>query len=488
MSRNVLVVEWLNGALTASWIDGRELKAHWESPAPVESVEDLVAALPAAIVGTQFKGRDAVMVIEHRKLIYHLQEAPMARITTVRRLIERQVAQSEFFEEVEAVWGIHQSIPVKGTQRFLLSLLPRPWVLGIRDVFDNENLRLSGIFSSAMVLARCLTRLPVETDRPSLITTDLGGGLCLVAGNSKGHLLFARSVSLGTTAAQPPDPAKPAVQLRVAKAAPKESDRLEQELNRTRLFCQQQFDTTLNKIWVLGEKARQILSEVRLPDGVTLGETSDLSDDPHRIAREAATLTLRSPGSLLAQITGEDLRERRIVGSLVAASLVLSLGFWGYVNHKANLRDQELQGLQTQAEQIRNENEQTVRLWNDMIERRAMVAAVGTAEDPQVVGLFCRYLGATLPDAFRLQRLEFNQVSNSWALRIEGRVRDPAEEHLKLLGDLERQLESGPFKARTVASSRTALLQEGGQEIRKIPQGSIEDPTEKPFFMEALIQ
>ncbi len=486
MSRNVLVVEWLNGALTASWMDGREVKAHWVSPAAVDTVEDFVVALPAALVGTQFKGREAVLVLEHRKLIYHLQEAPLARVSTVRRLIERQVAQSQFFEDAEAVWGIHQSIPVKGSQRFLLSLLPRAWVVELRDAFASENLRLSGIFSSAMVLARCLSRLPVDTDRPSMITTDLGGSLCLVAGNSKGHLLFARSVNL-TANAPATDPAKAAIQLKVVKASPREGERLEQELNRTRLFCQQQFDVSLNKIWVLGENARKSLSEIRLPEGVSFGATTESVDDPHLIAREAATLTHRSPGSLLAQITGEDLRQRRVVGTLVAACLVASLAFWGFVTHQVHARDRELQSLQTQAEEVRRQNEENFRLWHELNERRVMVAGVGQPEDPPVIGLFCRYLGGTLPDAFRISRLEINQSSNRWIVRLEGRQRDPAEEHLKALGELEQRLGASPFKVVTTSSSRTAMLQENGQEIRKVPPGAGEDPTEKPFFIEGYI-
>lgn len=485
MSRNVLVVEWLNGALTASWMDGREVKAHWVSPAAVDTVEDFLVALPAALVGTQYKGREAVLVIEHRRLIYHLQEAPLARVSTVRRLIERQVAQSQFFEDAEAVWGIHQSIPVKGSQRFLLSLLPRSWVMELRDTFASENLRLSGIFSSAMVLARCLSRLPIDADRPSMITTDLGGSLCLVAGNSKGHLLFARSVNL--TAVPSTDPAKAAVQLKVVKASPREGERLEQELNRTRLFCQQQFDVSLNKIWVLGENARKSLSDIRLPEGFSFGATTESADDPHLMAREAATLTHRSPGSLLAQITGEDLRQRRVVGTMVAACLMVSLAFWGFVTHQVHARDRELQSLQTQAEEVRRQNEENFRLWHEVTERRVMVSGVGQPEDPSVVGLFCRYLGANLPEAFRLSRLEINQSSNRWIVRLEGRQRDPAEEHLRALGDLEKRLGSSPFKLVTTSSSRTAMLQETGQEIRKVPPGAGEDPTEKPFFIEGYI-
>ncbi|MBI3871421.1 MAG: hypothetical protein HY299_23050 [Verrucomicrobia bacterium] len=485
MSRNVLVIQWMNGALSAAQVAGRKVLTEWTSSAPVETVDDFALALPAAVVGTQFHGREAVMVIEDRKLVYHLQEAPAGRQKTIRRFIERQVLKSRFFEDQEPVWGIHQAIPVKTGQRFLLTVFPREWVVTIRDAFAGEGLRLAGVFSAATVLARCLPRLSNDASSPSLITSDAAGILSLTAARGNGHLMFARSVAL--VAVAPVAEASPAgLQLRVAKAATRAADRLEQELNRTRLFCQQQFETQLRTLWVLGEEARKTFADVKLPDGMRM-ETAPPDQAAHLFLIEAAAMTARSPGSLLAQITGGDVHQRRVLALSVAACLLFALGFWGYVNHLARQRDAELQSLQARAEEVKLRNDENIRLWHETLEKKALVASVGNPDDPAIASLFCRYLGASLPDRFVVSRMELTQASNRWMVRLEGRQRDPADEHLRGLADLEKQFLGGPFKMVTVSSSRTALLQEGGAEIRRVPNVLAEATDEKVFFIDGYI-
>ena len=485
MSRNVLVIQWMNGRLSAAKVAGRKVLMTWSSPGPVETVEDFALALPVAILGTEFSGRDSVMVIEDRKLVYHLQEAPSGRRNAVRRFIERQVLKSRFFEDQEPVWGIHQAIPVKAGQRFLLSVFPRESVVSIRDAFAGEGLRLAGVFSGATVLARCLLKLTDDPNAPALITSDTEGILSLTAAKGNGHLMFARSVALAAIAT-PAEVASPALQLRVPKVATRSSDRLEQELNRTRLFCQQQFETTLTTLWVLGENARRVFAEVKLPDGIRMQRVPQ-DQEAHLFVIEAAAMTSRCPGSLLAQITGEDVRQRRVWAVCMAACLMAAFGFWGYVGHLARARDKELESLQVQAEEVKRQNDENFRSWREVLEKKALVASVGNPDDPGIPSLFCRYLGSALADRFVISRMDINQSSNRWNVRIEGRQRDPNDEHIKGVADLEKQLLTSPFKLITTSSSRTALFQEPSGDVRKVPTGLAEATDEKVFFVEGYI-
>jgi hypothetical protein len=489
MSKSVLAISWLNGQVTAVHCRGERVMGRWTCPVAVDSIEEVQPVVAAAVHDTQFKGREVVFVVENRNLIYHLQEAPVGRRALIRSFLERKVAQSRFFEEEPAVFGMSAPMQVKNSQRFLLTVLPRHWLLSLRDACIAEGLRLSGVFSPASVLAHHLNRMPVDLGQPVMMTSDLGGTLCLVVArkDKESQVLFARTVTVAQQAASS-DPAKPTPTLRVVRPGARESDRLEQEINRTRLFSQQQFETNISQFWVVGAAARAVLENTRLPEGVTLhGEP--VEEEEYFLAREGAQLTSRTPGNLLGQLAGEEQRQRRVAALALGIALAASTSVAGWTTHLAHARDLEVETLRAQTSEAEQMSRENIQLWEETARRQLLVSSIGTPDDPPIPLLFLRYLGARLPDSFFLHRFDMNRSSNRWQLRIEGRQSETPEGYLSAVQALEGDMTNSQFKVQILTSTRARMFQEVDSESRVIPTVTPGAPSdsERPFFVEGII-
>ncbi len=444
--------------------------------------------IAAAVHDTGYNGREVVFVVENRNLLYHLQEAPMGRKSLIRGFLERRVAQSRFFDDEPAAFGVSHPILVKNSQRFLLTLLPRKWLLNLREGCAAEGLQLTGVFSPASVLARHLNQLPVDPGQQVMMTTDLGGTLCLMVGRKEkeSQVLFARTVTVTQAGAAPADGVRGPAPLRVVRPGVREGDRLEQELNRTRLFSQQQFEASISQLWVLGAGAQSALAETRLPDGVS-SHFAPLEEEVFFLAREASHLTNRSAGNLLGQISGQEVEQRRLVAMAMAAGLVLSAGVAGWTTHVAHARELEVQTLEAQTAEAKELNQEAIRLWELTSARQLLVSSVGTQNDPPIPLLVLRYFGARLPDPFVLNRLEINRSSNRWQVKVEGRQTESSEGFLAAVQSLEDQLTNSPFKLQIISSTRSRIFQESDAESRTIPTTAGQSEGERPFFVEAII-
>src|SRR5437867_1814788 len=133
MSRSVLSISWVNGRVKAVHVRGSKTVAQWAHPSAVEEVGELATLIAEAAAQVRFNGRDVSFVIDNRHVLYRLPEAADCRKGLIPSFIQRRVDQSRFSEDEPASYGISQPIQVKSGQRFLLTLLPRGWVIQLRD-------------------------------------------------------------------------------------------------------------------------------------------------------------------------------------------------------------------------------------------------------------------------------------------------------------------------------------------------------------------
>jgi hypothetical protein len=244
MSKRALSIIWLNGRLKAAVCQGHHVAASWEHEDLVEHVGELTPLIRQAMTALKFRGSDATFVLDHRQLIYHLQELPPGKPGTLRPLLLRKIAQAKFFDE-EAAWGHHPPLPGKENQRLLLTLLPRSVVTGLCGVCAELGLLPVAVFTPSAILATQFKHLHLQAAETVLLAADLGDTLCLVAGRGDGQIMFCRSVS---------------------SSGSQHRARAGQEINRTLLYVQQQFGSPINTLWVFGNDAFEWLSLVgRVP-------------------------------------------------------------------------------------------------------------------------------------------------------------------------------------------------------------------------------
>src|SRR5947207_13624011 len=116
MARASLGISWVHGRFQAvASLGGRNVGA-WTCPRPVLEGEDFDEALGEAVRETGFTGTRVVVVLEHRSLLFHVQETPPAKGRLLEQLLQRLVSQSRFFEE-RAAWSCVEVPGLKGRQR-----------------------------------------------------------------------------------------------------------------------------------------------------------------------------------------------------------------------------------------------------------------------------------------------------------------------------------------------------------------------------------
>src|SRR4029079_13216245 len=180
MSRNVLGISWLNGRFRAVANGGRDA-ASWTCPTLVHDEQEFATALEEAIRQTRFSGRRLVMVLDHRSLLFHVQDTPPGAEKLVDQILQRTVERSHFFEQKAA--GSRLKLPAKkGPQRFLLALFPESLLRRLAEICESQDLELVGAFPLPSVLDDALRTLGVPHDETVLLAADIGGGLHLTVG------------------------------------------------------------------------------------------------------------------------------------------------------------------------------------------------------------------------------------------------------------------------------------------------------------------
>ena len=78
MARKTLGISWLNGQFHAAALTGGTVTASWSAPKPVADGAEFAAAVTEAISATRFAGTQAMVIIDHRSLLFHVQDIPPA--------------------------------------------------------------------------------------------------------------------------------------------------------------------------------------------------------------------------------------------------------------------------------------------------------------------------------------------------------------------------------------------------------------------------
>lgn len=397
MTRKTLGISWLNGALKAAVLQGHEVLASWTAATPVPGLAELGPALAQAVKETGFSGRRVVFVLDNRNVVYHLQDTPPAKGAVVVKLLERLARQTHCFDE-EAVWGHSPLPPGKGTNRFLLTLLPQSVLHGLRAACTAQRLDLAGVFAPTTVLQAHLRKLPVQPSEPLLLAADLGGMLCLVAGRSDGQLLFSRSVVLGATQ----DPA-----------------RVGQEINRTLLFTQQQFGAAINQCWLYGTELCAQANALPVREGLSLRQ-SPVPEDPVHFACEAAALSPRLEANIASRSPSGLERVRRLAALSAAALLVGSVVLAGLIEHGIRVQAREAFAWQQNQAVLEGRQHRLFERQRQAQEQQAFLLTADPAQNPPVPDLFLHCVDAVLPTNVTLAALQVRQTERGWRWRLEG--------------------------------------------------------------------
>jgi hypothetical protein len=464
MSKKILGISWLHGRFQAVALDGARVLASWDHPQPVELDADFESALDEAIRRTGYTGKNVVVVLDHRSLLFHVQETPPVRGKVLRQLLERLVAQNRFYEE-RAAWG-HVTLPAaKERHRSLLALLPESLVRHLTDACAGRRLQLQAVVPLGALLSSHLRALSAPPEEVVVLAIDLGGSLLLLLGRGDGRVLFSRSVLLTSS---------------------QQAERVTQEVNRTLHYAQQQFGATVNNLFVFGDAAFATLKGATLRSGLTV-HRSPVPERPSYFSQLAAAVTAKTPLNLVSPAESQQRRVRQLAAAAIAALLVGSTLTALKVESVVRARDRKAAAIEQRLDGDARAHELAAAQQNEAQRLERFVRLVGTTNEPPVGELFLRFLPTVVPDTLRLTRVNLSRGTNGWDFQLEGFAREQANGYLSLLGRFENSLEEGLFHAQILESTHRQLAEGRAAATGAAPVQSGGRADERPFFVTGII-
>ncbi len=461
MKTRTLAFSWLHGSLAAAHRDETGAVRSWTCPQPVGGADLLRDAVGQAIRHTGFEGRKAVFVVDHRAVLFHVQDTPPARGRLLDQVLERLVADQRFFTE-PAVW-CRTPLPTDGArERSLLALMPRSLFRLLEEAAAAHQLELVGVFPVAPLLVPALRQHASSPDDRLLLVADLGHAHALVFGQGDGRVLFSRSVS------ETHEPT---------------GARLDQEINRTRYYIQQQLGVPVTRVvrFAFGQDAPSPGVDLSGPSAPACG--SPLACAALDLARDAAfnfALRHARPPRWIQPAIAAGMATALTV-SLAAAALVEFA-----VSHRQ--ADTRRARVAAQLEREAAQLEDTVHREGQRLTAYLQTLGGGT---PSVPALFPVYLQQRLPATFRLATLEIHPSTNGWKVSLEGHSRDRGTRFLSAVEAFESDLARGPFAVRVTDSTHRRTTEGGPARPDPRPPGrarNLVEPDEQPFHLTGVIQ
>lgn len=438
MGKALPCLAWFHGRLVAVWPGAGGQACSWAAPEPVPTPDALSRAIGQWKTETgQAEGR-VLLVVDHRNLLFHVQETPPARGRVLRDLLGRLIAEQRFFEG-PAAWA-SLGLPSAGRrQRWLVALLPQ----SLRDDLDqacaSQGFELIGLHPMAAVLAPVLQQASGNDPETLLLLARLGGSHAIVLGRSDGQLLFARSLTDGDDSA---------------------GSRLEQEINRTLQFGRQRLGVTVRRVLSLDFGSPSTIrsdSASGAPSAIDL-EPLVPSAPPPDLDRLLAGIRRGAPLNLAPPRHPHLAWIEPVVATttfiLLAASATTALVAWQDHADQAVAADQA-----AQADDTRDQVTRSLQVRHDEDQRlRSLVDSIGEASDSPVAASFAAYLANALPPELRLTEIELARTTNGWTVRLEGLTRAEGSRYLDLAEALDQELREGDFQVQITDSPHQRTL------------------------------
>lgn len=467
MGKQLLGITWLHGHFHAVNLAIGPAGNAWTCPTPVQSPSEFAAALGEAIRETRFQGRRAMVVLDHRNLLFHVQETPPAKGKLLAKVLERLVSQNQFFEE--AANHAHLDLPeAKGQHRHLLALLPRSLVDGLNEAFADQGLRLDALWPAAAVLAPQLRDLPAPPSDVVVLASTLGDSMNLLLGRPDGKLLFSRTVALGSTSTS-------------------QAERANQEINRTLHYAQQQFGALVNQLFISGPALYQALKSATIRAGLQIHEAPDAGNGLS-LLQLAGRLPTRAPLNFARRTGSHAVARRTLAAAGLAAALVASLVTTIQVETTVRAREQAAraveQRLQREAEQLATASA----MQQEARRLRGILSMVGSTNDPPVIELFARHLPSHIPPSLRLTELLIEESPVGWSVTIKGAARKDNTDLVTWLEQFDQDLERGPFQVKITDSSYQRAFRGDTEASAALGFGANPRAFEAPVFVNGVIQ
>lgn len=431
---DILGIGWLHGSLDVAIFRRQKIVGSWKSPESVRTIPEFGAALDVALEQLKFGGAEAFLLLENEQFVHQGEVTPPFADAVARNYLHGRVQRHEK-DHAPVLWVSQAAGATAKERSFILHLLPRSFYDGVNRLMLARRLDLTRILPLIVPVQRELDRFPISKGRPVLVAVEAGGATVVMVAKVGEQLLFARNILAGWSE----DPARIGV-----------------EINRSLLYANQQFGTTVERVWLLGQD-NSATAEVNAKCGAGR-QITVLPTSPAEWLQTVARLSPQQPVNLVAGHLKRKGRQRTIRRALIAASWLTLAYFlvdaWsGAVSWREERR--QYSELQAGAGRMDAERERLVRR-NETVQReRAFLRELDGNRLPGVPAKFAAYVANSVPEAMRLTDLNVNWESSAgWTFRLEGFVNADEETAREAVAGVQRQLAGSPLRTRSNEGSR----------------------------------
>ena len=461
LSDDVLGIGWLYGSLTVAVFRNKKMADSWSAPAPLRTMEEFAPALDEALTALDFTGNEVFLLLEHDRFVHQPESAPAFSQSAAHAYLKGRVQRYEK-EHEPVLWVEQQTLSVKQEHSFILHLLPQSFYSELNNLLLARRLDLTRILPLVVPIKRELDRFPVAKDRPVLVAVEAGAATVVMVAKVGGQLIMARTI-LASWAA---DPARIGV-----------------EINRSRLYAKQQFGTTVERIWLLGQNNAST-AEVN----AKCGADKQIMVLPTKPVEWLQTVAKLSPQQPINLVSGYLKRKRRLILArrVLIAACWLGLGCFlvnAWTSAQAWTSEQRrLVALHANEKFMTAERERLTERNRSVERERAFIRQAEEERLPPVAGKFLAYLAGVLPGEIRLTDLAVKweeSTAGGWSFRIDGAIETDEETAREIIGSLQRQLVKSPLRARFNATAQAVVAM-------PIAPGSV-GPEEQRFSLEGVM-
>ena len=420
---------WLRGSLHIAALRQRKLLGQWSSPEPVRTVEEFAVALDAALAELKFQGSDTFLVFEGEQFVHQPEAAPAFSAGATRAYLQSRVDRY-VKEHGPVLWVAQPTVPQKEERAFILHLLPQAFYSQLLRVFLPRHLDLTRILPMVVPVQREMNGFPIPRGEAALVAVEAAEATILIVAQAGGPLLFARTI------------------LASLEEAP---GRVATEINRTLLYAKQQFNVSVDRIW-LATRTGRAADDVKAKCGA--GKmVMVLPTRPEEWVQTTARVARTHPVNLVAGYIQRKRRNQFIRLGLIAAGW-LSLAALGVQVWDANARWQEerqrLDALQARASSLASERDRLQVRNQKIVRERALRQRIETEGLPPVPARLLAHLAAVLPADARLTEfgVKWNDPDSTWAFSCEGTIAGDDESAREALNALQHHLAKGPLRIR----------------------------------------
>jgi len=425
-----LGVSWLNGAFSALPLHRGTLGTGWTSPTPVNTAQELVAALREAVTRTGFEGTHVSVLIGHARLAYHWVEVPAGRNTQLQKYLQRQAQQHKPFEGA-AVWAWQPTFTTKTSGGALLHLLPRSVHDELVRACEEAGLHLATLIPVGEAVRLRLAQLPLRNDEIALLAADTGASTVVSVSQADGTPLLARTIN---------------------ESWGGDLNRVAVDLNRTLLFAQQQFGKAIGSVWLLGPDAERVATVMQGFFEAPV-KAAPRAEAAHVWAEEALRLSA-DPAINLVTREQKSAPTRRIllrISTVAAvAMMILSLAIAWYVHRQYQTEIAAIAKLRAIEQDLQKRHREMQRVHEEIARQERFVTEAGEHRADPVAAWFLGYLSEAVPDDLLVTNVVVRAATNHWRISLSGTPQPAAvaaarADMVKLTRQFTNQLAQGPF-------------------------------------------